>query len=429
MSHQQSAPTGPAIWAEKEPALPFITQCHRVALDTLGSAFEEACPLTIMTGEGKSGGSFLIRRFLAGIDGDVALVRITEPCPDATVAMREVIRAIGFDPKDMSLADLENIFTMFLSFQRTHHRRTIICIEEAQDHGRWVLEEIRRLVEVEKEEKFGLMVVLSGRPSLNELLNEPPLDAIDAQAKHIILAPFTLAETREYIRRRLEAAGTTNIAKVFEFDAITLIHELCGGVPDAVSTLSCKCLQLAHEGDGVPVTTDVVKQAGRLLRLPPLMQQSDAEAGRLEVNGVMPPHGRLIVRMNGEVIQEQPLNRGRILIGRDELCDVHIDSRLVSRQHALVVNSPKGARLVDLRSTNGTFVDGRKIKQYVLQDGDVMALADCTIEYVAGDDRSTLLSDVERAASFDLHNTDPNPLQVLEAEQATISSAHHRARR
>ncbi len=388
MSQQQLAPTGPTLWVEKEPALPFIADSHCVPLDLLGRAFTDARPLIILIGQGKSGASYLIRRFLAGIEDDVAVARITEPCSDAIAGMREIFHAIGFDPKDMSLVDLENVFTMFLSTQRTHHRRTIICIEETQDNGRWVLDEVRRLVELETKGKFGLMVILSGRPSLNELLNVPPLDAICAQVgQRITLAPFTQAETREYIRWRVESAGTADIGQVFEFNAITLIHELCAGVPDAISTLCCKCRELAGEKGTAPVTTDLVKKAGKLLRLVPMVQLSDDETVSVEVYKVGPQNGRLIARAYGDVIQEVSLDQQRILIGRDELCDIRIVSHQVSRHHALVVNSSSGVSLVDLGSTNGTFVDGRQIKQCALQDNDVIAIGDCKIEYVAGDNR------------------------------------------
>ena len=84
--------------------------------------------------------------------------------------------------------------------------------------------------------------------------------------------------------------------------------------------------------------------------------------------------GRLVVRTDGNVIQEQPLNRERLLIGRDEVCDIRIPSHLVSRHHALIVISSDSVQLVDLGSTNGTFVDGRDIKQCDLEDRQVIGV-------------------------------------------------------
>ncbi len=440
MSHQPPGPTVLGLSVEKEASLPFITDSHCVALDQLGRAFTEARPLAILIGDGKSGASFVIRRFLAGIEGDVTVVRITEPCADAMAGMREIIHAIGFEPKDMSLADLENVFTMFLSSQKTHHRRTIICIEETQNNGRWLLDGVRRLIELEMEGKFGLMVILSGQPGLYELLNEPPLDAICAQAgKRIALAPFSLAETREFVRWQIESAGTADISQVFEFHAIALIHEFCQGVPDAISALCCKARELADQVGTAPVTTDLVKKAGKLLRLAPTMQLSEAETVSMDISKMGPQRGRLIARAHGNVIHEQPLNRERILIGRDELCDIRIASHQVSRHHALVLNSSKGVKLVDLGSTNGTFVDGRQIKQCALQDSQVITIGDCRIEYVAGDDRQAWFGDMDPTDNFESHDADPAPpgrglggeIQSLELEpeKTKISSWHRRARR
>ena len=267
MSHQQPIPAAPALRVEKGPSLPIVTHRHRSALDQLGSAFAEARPVAILTGERKSGVSHLIDRFVAGMDGDVAVARTTQPYSDDNAGMREVIQAIGFDPQNISRADLEHEFTSVLSYQMYNNRRTIICFEETQSSARSVLDRVRRFVELETKEKFGLMVILSGRPSLNELLIEPPFDAICAHAgQHIALEPFTLIDTREHISREVEAAGIVDIDQEFESGAITLIHELCAGVPAAVDNLCCKCIQLTDEEDTAPVTTELVKKADKLLR-------------------------------------------------------------------------------------------------------------------------------------------------------------------
>ena len=389
LSHQQLAQTASILSVEKERSLPVLTHGHSIALDRLGRAFTEAQPLTILIGEGKSGASYLIDRFLAGIEGNVAVVRISEPCTDAIASMREVIQAIGFEPTDLSLTDLENVFTMFLSFQKSHHRRTVFCMEEAQDNGWWALDGVRRLVELETEGKFGLMVILSGRPSLNDLLNEPPLDAICAQAQQrIALAPFTLAETREYIRWRIESAGTADIAQVFEFDAITRIHELCEGVADAVSNLCSRCLQLSDEESTAPVTTDLVRKADIQLRLPCIMQQSDAEAESMQVelklnaqdNGSVPP--RIILTRNGKTMREMTMEQPRLMIGRSEDNDLQINGNFVSRHHALFIRHGAVALVMDLNSTNGTYVNDRRIQDQIVIHQDIISIGNHRIKFI-----------------------------------------------
>ncbi len=382
------SPTAPAVRVEKASAFPCLTHGHTSALEQLGRAFEEARPVAILVGERTSSASYLIDCFVDAIDSDVTMARITEPCADADDGMRKVVQAVGLDPKDMGLADLEKAFTIFLSDQSHNDRRTIICFEETQDEAWWVFDTVRRLIELQAKDEFGLMVILSGCSGLNKLLVKPCFDVIRALAgTRIVLGPLTLDETRAYISREVEAAEVADIGEVFEFDAVTLIHEVCSGVPDNIDALCCKCIGLADKEGAGPVSADLVKKADKLLRQSRKTPLSSAKAKPKRVNGARSPAGRLIARMNGVVVQEQALSGGNILIGRDTLCDMPVTSSIVSRHHAVVVNSLDGVGLVDLDSKNGTFVDGRRVQRHLLQSGDLIAIGDCTITYVAGDDR------------------------------------------
>ena len=328
VGHQLEGQELPIPSAAKKPPAPFVTDCHRNAIDNLENAFEQSRPLAIMIGEGKSAAAFVISSFLTRVPGDTTIARIIEPCSNAIELMREIVAAIGFDPKSMSLGDLEQVLKMFLIFQQKHKRRTIICVEETQDNGKWVLDRIRRLVEMEKKNRYGLTVILAGRPGLNDLLKEAPLNATSINgAKRIMLAPFALAESREYIRRRVEGTGASDLDRVFTLNAITAIQELSSGIPDEVSNLCSKCLELADLEDTVPVGADVVERAAKLLRLANMVQVPDAVSD--EVHALEEKNrstGRLIAFVDDQFAQEQKLNGGHVLIGRDELCDIRLDN-------------------------------------------------------------------------------------------------------
>lgn len=53
---------------------------------------------------------------------------------------------------------------------------------------------------------------------------------------------------------------------------------------------------------------------------------------------------------------------GRWMIGRDESCDVIVDDPGVSRRHARVTNAEGSEWVEDLGSTNGTWVDGERLR-------------------------------------------------------------------
>jgi EAL domain-containing protein (putative c-di-GMP-specific phosphodiesterase class I) len=68
-------------------------------------------------------------------------------------------------------------------------------------------------------------------------------------------------------------------------------------------------------------------------------------------------------------------------IGRSEECDYQIASSRVSRNHAEINKSGGGYVLRDLGSTNGTFVNGQKIDQVRLNEGDLVVIADVELTY------------------------------------------------
>ena len=381
----------------EEPSSAFLTQCYRSALERLHAAFEKRQPLSIVIGKGKAASSFVLKTFLDQLGEKVAIARITTPCEDAQDLMRRIISAAGFFPKDLSSDDLETIFLMFLAYQKGHGYRTIICIEELQDSEWWVFDKIRRLVELEVSGHYGLMLIVSGQPTMQELLNTRPLSAVTSLAgKRISLAPFTMEETTEYVRRRVEAAGTSLIDHVFEYQAITLIHDLCSGVPDAISSLVSRSLELADENNISKVSNQVVKSAYESLRYPGDRRHEPDHASTVAVDRVDVHFGRLAYRLTGEEIKEKTLRQGHLLIGRSKLCDIRLDSPIVSRHHALISYADGSATIADLGSTNGTTVNGYSVTEHELVDGDTITIGECEIKYHAGEGRRSDRADTEQ---------------------------------
>jgi len=63
-----------------------------------------------------------------------------------------------------------------------------------------------------------------------------------------------------------------------------------------------------------------------------------------------------------------------MVLGRDESCDISLDSRYVSRFQNLFLETADGWMLIDLSSTNGCFVNGRRVREHRLRDGDLIAV-------------------------------------------------------
>ena len=65
----------------------------------------------------------------------------------------------------------------------------------------------------------------------------------------------------------------------------------------------------------------------------------------------------------------------KLQIGRDPTCDIVLDDPKVSRVHVRIETTPDGAwQLVDAGSTNGTWVDGRRVGQLAVTSSMTVSL-------------------------------------------------------
>ena len=71
-------------------------------------------------------------------------------------------------------------------------------------------------------------------------------------------------------------------------------------------------------------------------------------------------------------------------IGRNDTTDLPINSTRVSREHAAIVRASDTYRVRDLDSTNGTFVNGQRIEEATLSDGDILMIADVEFTFFSG---------------------------------------------
>jgi pSer/pThr/pTyr-binding forkhead associated (FHA) protein len=64
----------------------------------------------------------------------------------------------------------------------------------------------------------------------------------------------------------------------------------------------------------------------------------------------------------------------RLLVGRDQQCDVRLHDTEVSRRHAEFRLADESAEIVDLGSSNGTYLNGQRITRHKVEHGDRLLL-------------------------------------------------------
>ena len=79
--------------------------------------------------------------------------------------------------------------------------------------------------------------------------------------------------------------------------------------------------------------------------------------------------------------QEHAVDRKRVVIGRSKDCDIQLGDPNVSRRHAELRQEGTSYWIVDLDSTNGIEVNGRRLKRAKLEDGDRVVLGSTELTF------------------------------------------------
>lgn len=105
------------------------------------------------------------------------------------------------------------------------------------------------------------------------------------------------------------------------------------------------------------------------------------------------------------------------LVGRDDDCDLRLDHRSVSKLHCVLVKSDGLLLLRDLGSTNGTRVNGQRVRRAALLPNDHLTIANVKYQVKFGADLEADLA-AERgqapagAAPEAMHNSASDPLRL-----------------
>jgi pSer/pThr/pTyr-binding forkhead associated (FHA) protein len=94
------------------------------------------------------------------------------------------------------------------------------------------------------------------------------------------------------------------------------------------------------------------------------------------------PRGYYLELQDGEQTAYVPLQQRITHIGRGFTADLRLEQAHVSVSHAILVRHGRFMRVLDNRSSNGTFVNGRRIVATNLTDGDVLRVGPVVMRYV-----------------------------------------------
>ena len=92
--------------------------------------------------------------------------------------------------------------------------------------------------------------------------------------------------------------------------------------------------------------------------------------------------GKLVIKFRGQPVSDVNLKLGETTIGRYATCDIVLNNyKSVSGTHAMIKTVVKKSTLQDLGSTNGTFLETKRVKQHELQHGETIFIGEHELVY------------------------------------------------
>jgi hypothetical protein len=104
------------------------------------------------------------------------------------------------------------------------------------------------------------------------------------------------------------------------------------------------------------------------------------QAAQIQLSQADADRSAELIRVDGDQSTTYVLTE-RTRIGRAAACELRIESRSVSRHHALIIVGPRDTIIEDLNSTNGVLVNGTRVTRRALSDGDALTIGDTRFRY------------------------------------------------
>lgn len=213
---------------------------------------------------------------------------------------------------------------------------------------------------------------MAGQPELKDTLDSPGLRQL-VQRVHLRfhIDELSRREVHEYIEHRLSVAGMKGTS-LFAEDTYGMVYSYSGGIPRLINTLCDTALLCAYADQETSVTEGSIMSAIEELR----WNDEESSTGRLRhlprivSNASERTHlTKIEVQSDGETLSEYFFGADRVIVGRARDNEIFIKSKYVSRHHAQIISDDSECAIEDLNSTNGIYVDDRRVKKYRLKDG------------------------------------------------------------
>lgn len=246
-----------------DPRFLFLSENHKEAFSHLTYAVREKKGFTVITGEVGTGKTLLVQKLLSRLDGNIKTAYLFNPKLDSTDFLQYICEDLGLKDKKRSKGEYLAQLHHFLMDCYTRNENVVLIIDEAQNLGPELLEEVRLLTNLETPRKKLLQIILLGQPELNDILNHPQCRQLKQRVSlRYQIQPLKKEETEEYIKKRLKIAGAVD-PYFFPPGAIGEIYKYTKGIPRLINIVCDNSLLSGYANDQKIIGKSVIREVIR----------------------------------------------------------------------------------------------------------------------------------------------------------------------
>jgi len=232
----------------------YLSPKHDKALATLEYGLAERKGFVVLVGEIGAGKTTLLNYVLNRLPEEVNVAFVFHTNLNKSEFLELILTE--FEVESPAEGDSERLYALYDFLLEEHRagRRVVLMVDEAQNLGADVLEQIRLLANLETGQQPLLQIILAGQPGLRQTLGQPALEQLRQRVGVTYhLMPLDEGEVGDYIRFRLTKAGAPQVG-LFEEDTFPVIYRHTRGVPRLINKLADAAL-LAAFADDLPRVT------------------------------------------------------------------------------------------------------------------------------------------------------------------------------
>jgi general secretion pathway protein A len=250
-----------------DPEFLWLGEKHKEAFATLKYGILDSKGFLLLTGDVGTGKTTLINALVNSLGDHITVATIPDPNLGRLDFFKFIAGAFKINKKIGSKGSFLVHLGHFLHSAFKENKKVLLIIDEAQRLNHKLLEEIRLLSNIERQDTKLINIFFVGQNEFNDVLLENRNRALKQRITlNYNIDPLTESETGEYIRHRLKVAGSER--KIFSSDAIREIFYFSKGYPRLINILCDHAMLTGYVVEKNKIKSDIIKECAQELRIP-----------------------------------------------------------------------------------------------------------------------------------------------------------------